>query len=230
MKQLICECLNLERLWYTTSSESRKCSRTFQNSAPRKGLEVQPGTRTSFGGLWEAAVKSLKLHLQKVLGESKLTFEKYYTVLTQVEARLNSRPLCPFPDSDDGIKALTPGHFFIGRPPEALPDSSLAYQPHSVLHRWQLCQALVRNLWRRWSDEYLIYPAKFTKWNFPNHNLQVDDLVCLHEDGLVPARWPLARVVAIHPGKDGLVRVVTVKTSKGTYKRPVTRVALILPH
>ena len=199
-------------------------------SSQRIGWKFNPERAPHFGGLWEAAVKSLKLHLKKVLGESKLTFEEYYAVLTQVEACLDSRPLCPLPDSDDGIEALTPGHFLIGRPLEALPDSSLAYQPHSVLRRWQLCQALVRNLWRRWSDEYLIHLAKFTKWNFPNRNLQVDDLVCLHEDGPIPARWPLDRVVAIHPGKDGLVRVVTVKTSKGTYKRPVTKVALILPH
>ena len=62
-----------------------------------------------FGGLWEAAVKSAKLHLRKVVGENKLTFEEYSTVLTQVEACLNSHPLCSLPDSDDGIEALMPG-------------------------------------------------------------------------------------------------------------------------
>ena len=77
-----------------------------------------PERAPHFGGLWEAAVKSFKTHLRKVLGEAKLTFEEYTTVLTQVEACLNSRPLCPLPDSDDGIEALTPGHFLIGRPLE----------------------------------------------------------------------------------------------------------------
>ncbi len=69
-----------------------------------------------FGGLWEAAVKSVKTHLRRIVGTVKLTFEELSTVLTQVEACLNSRPFAPLPDSDEGIEALTPGHFLIGRP------------------------------------------------------------------------------------------------------------------
>ena len=187
-----------------------------------------PERAPHFGGLWEAAVKSMKQHLKKVVGETKLTFEECCTVLTQVEACLNSRPLCPLPDSDEGLEALTPGHFLIGRPLEALPDSSLAYQPNSLLRRWQLCQALVRHFWKRWSSEYITHLSRFTKWNNPNRNLQVGDLVCLRKEDLFPTKWPLARVVAVHPGKDGLVRVITVKTAKGTYKRPVTKVTLVL--
>ena len=81
----------------------------------------------------------MKCHLRKIVGETKLTFEEHSTVLTQVQACLNSQPLGPVPDPDDGIDALMPGHFLIGRPLEALPDSSLVYQPNSLLRRWQLC-------------------------------------------------------------------------------------------
>ena len=188
-----------------------------------------PERAPHFGGLWEAAVKSMKLHLRKVIGENKLTFEEYSTVLHQVEACLNSRPICPLPDSEDGIDALTPGHFLIGRPLEALPDPSYVYQPNSMLRRWQLCQLLVRQFWQRWSNEYFAILRKFTKWNRPERNLQIGDLVCLHDEGPFPTKWPLARVVAVHPGNDGLVRVITVKTARGTYKRPVTKAALVLP-
>ena len=181
-----------------------------------------------FGGLWEAAVKSLKRHLQKVVGETKLTFEEYSTVLSQVEACLNSPPLCPMPDSDDGIEALTSGHFLIGRPLEDLPDSTLVYQPNSLLRRWKLCQALVRQFWQHWSREYLSTLARFTKWNHRSRNFQVGDLVCLREEELLSTKWPLAHMEAVHPGRGGLVRVVTVKTTKGTYKRPVTKVVLVL--
>ena len=51
----------------------------------------------------------------------------------------------------------------------------------------------------------------------------------LREDSLIPAKWPLGKVTALHPGKDKFVRVVTVRTATGTYKRPVVKVALLLP-
>ncbi len=98
------------------------------------------------GGIWEAAVKSMKTHLRRVVGDVKLTFEEFSTVLTQIEACLNSRPLVPLPDSDEGLEALTPGHFLIGRPLKALPDSSVTYpDSFSLLKRWQLCQTLIRH-------------------------------------------------------------------------------------
>ena len=69
---------------------------------------------------------------------------------------------------------------------------------------------------------------KFTKWHHPSRNASIGDIVILCEDGLVPAKWPLAKVTQVHKGKDGLVRVVTIKTHTSTYKRPVHKIALLL--
>ena len=77
-------------------------------------------------------------------------------------------------------------------------------------------------------SEYFVQLRKFSKWNIPSHNFEVGDLVCLYEDGIMTTKWPLARVVAVYPGRDGRVRVVSVKTTKGTYKRPTIKVAFIL--
>ena len=94
-----------------------------------------------FGGLWEAAVKIMKMHLRRIISNVKLTFEEMYTVLTQIESCLNSRPLVPLPPDDDGIEILTPGHFLIGRPLESLLDPAFSYRSMSILNRWYLCQA-----------------------------------------------------------------------------------------
>ena len=85
----------------------------------------------------------------------------------------------------------------------------------------------MQHFWKRWSAEYVKELLKFNKWNFSSRNLQVGDVVCVHEDGLVPTKWPLARITAVD---DGLVGVVTLKTHKGSYKRPANKIALLLPH
>ena len=70
-----------------------------------------PERAPHFGGLWEAAVKSFKTHLKRVTTNVKLTYEELSTVLTQIEACLNSRPLTRMYCNDDGVEALTPGTF-----------------------------------------------------------------------------------------------------------------------
>ena len=171
----------------------------------------------------------MKTHLRRVVSTHKLTFEEFTTVLTQIESCLNSRPLAPLQWDEDGIEALTPGHFLIGKPLESIPDPAFSYHTLSLLRRWHLCQALIHHFWQRWSAEYVSSLRRFTKWHHPTRNIQVGDIVVLQEDNMVPTKWPLAKITQVHTGKDGLVRVVTIKTATGTYKRPVVKVALLLP-
>ncbi|XP_062557503.1 uncharacterized protein LOC134222362 [Armigeres subalbatus] len=70
-----------------------------------------PPEAPNFGDLWESAVKSAKYHLKRTLKTAHLSFEEYATVLSQVEAVMNSRPLCLTSDPEAAI--LTPGHFFV---------------------------------------------------------------------------------------------------------------------
>ena len=181
-----------------------------------------------FGGLWESCVKSVKYHLKRVLSTVKLTFKEYTTVLTRVEACLNSQPLAALPCNDDGCDALTPGHFLIGRPLKALPDPAFSYRSSTLLRCWHLCQNLVRYFWKRWSADYLMSLRRYAKWHKPSKNLSIGDIVILNEDGMLPATWPLGRVVEVFTGKDGLIRVVNVKTKRGIFKSPVHKLAVLL--
>ncbi|GFY02620.1 integrase catalytic domain-containing protein [Trichonephila clavipes] len=81
-----------------------------------EGIEWKflPPRAPSFGGLWEALVKSIKYHLKRVL-----------TVCIQIEGILNSRPLCPLSSKSDDLNALTPAHFLIGRSMTSLVEPNL---------------------------------------------------------------------------------------------------------
>ena len=179
--------------------------------------------------MWEAAVKSAKTHLRRIGGDVKLSFEELTTVLTQIEACLNSRPLVYTKSPDeDGIEILTSGHFLIGQSMCSLPDPAFSYRSLSLLKLWDLCQNLVRHFWKRWSKEYLTSLNQYSQWCHQSKNLEVGDIVLLKEDGIVPTQWPLGRNVKVHPRKDILVHVITVRTCKGIYKRPVSKMALLL--
>ncbi len=125
-----------------------------------------PERAPHFSGLWESAVRSTKTHLKRVVFTVKLTFEEFTTILTQIEACLNSRPLTPASTADDdGIEILTPRHFLVGKPLSALPDSQFSYRSVSLLRRWNLCQCLVRHFWQRWFNEYLSSINKHNQWH-----------------------------------------------------------------
>ena len=123
---------------------------------------------------------------------------------------------------------LTPGHFLIGQPLLALPDDAFVYV-HSIssLRRWRLCQVLLHHFWKRRRTEYITQIGRFTRWHHPTRNITVGDIVLLRDDSPLPTKWPLARVTRVHPRKDGLVHVATIKTGTGDYT--VTTLALLLP-
>lgn len=49
------------------------------------------------------------------------------------------------------------------------------------------------------------------------------DIIMLDPDNLKRLDWPLARVTKVFPGKDGIIRIVKVKTAKGEFIRPIQR-------
>lgn len=62
--------------------------------------------------MWGVRVKKIKYHLRRILGNSKLTFEDFYTVLTHIEAILNSRPITKISSDPTNMQALKPAHFY----------------------------------------------------------------------------------------------------------------------
>ena len=56
----------------------------------------------------ESTVKSMKTYLRKVTANIKLRYEEASTILVQIEACLDSRPLTSVLTDNEGIEVLTP--------------------------------------------------------------------------------------------------------------------------
>lgn len=182
-----------------------------------------PPRAPHFGGLWEAAVKAMKRHLLIITQQLKYTFEEYSTLLAEIEAVLNSRPLTAVSSDPDDFTVLTPSHFLIGIPQtEPLERDYLDVQENH-LSRWQHIQKLKQHFWKRWQREYLQQLQGRVKWRSSDDNLKPSTLVLLIEDNTPSFQWPIARVLEVYPGEDGIVRVALIKISSNTYKRPIKK-------
>lgn len=186
-----------------------------------------PPSSPHMGGLWEAGVKSVKGHLMKVIGTQILTYEELYTLLTQIESVLNSRPLCAMSSNPNDLLALTPNHFLVFEPVTSLPDENLEGVALNRLARWQLIQQFLQSIWRRWHVEYLHTLQQRHKWYEKSPNLQINSLVLIKQDNLPPSQWCLGRIMELHSGTDGVARVATLRTKQGVLKRPTVKLCVL---
>ncbi|GFT54114.1 integrase catalytic domain-containing protein [Trichonephila clavipes] len=160
-----------------------------------------PPRSPNWGGLWEANIKSLKYHFKRVAGNSKFSYEELLTLITQIEAILNSRPLTPLSSDVDDLEVLTPAHFLIGRPITAIVEPSLLQCESNRLNVWQRITKSVQTIWKRWSLSYLNSLQQRKKWIVNKENLKLGDMVLIREENLPPCKWLLGRVLKYTWGK-----------------------------
>lgn len=117
--------------------------------------KFNPPASPHFGGIWESAVKSAKHHLTRVVRGMSLTLSELQTLLCQVEACMNCRPITPMSSDPNDLEAITPAHFLIGGPLMFHPEPLIEAREITALKRWKLVHGLLQNFWNRWYAEYI---------------------------------------------------------------------------
>ena len=173
-------------------SSSYSCSTQIVNTLAQEGTSwiFNPPSAPHFGGIWEAAVKSAKHHMRRVIGEKVLTFSELATFMCRINVINVNVP---------------PGK------------------------RWLLISHLAQHCWRRWSTNYLTSLQPRQKWRQQHLPVDVGDLVLIRSELTPPAKWSIARITAIHPGSDGITRVVDLRTVTTTLRRPIAKVVRLHP-
>jgi hypothetical protein len=180
------------------------------------------------GGLWEAGVKATKYHLKRVMSLTILTFEQLYSLIVQIEGILNARPLSPLSQNSNDLTPLTPSHFLIGRSPSYVPDFDFTHLPENRLNLYQHIQYMTQQFWKRWQIEYISELQQRRKWKSQSNTiLAVGTLVIIKENQVPVNQWKLGRILQLHPGPDGITRVVTIQLKTGISKRAVTKICAL---
>ena len=197
-------------------------------AAVKTTWKFNPPYGPNFGGLWERLIQSAKRTLFIILGCKRLSFDIFETIMVEVEAILNSRPLTNVADQPENEEPLTPNHFLIQRLYSSLPPGNFGDQQPASFKNWKHVQQLMNHVWRRLIKEYLPTLLKGRKWTDNNQPpLKLGDVVWVLKDLTPRGIWPLGRVVETSPGRDGEVRVAKVKTAYGSFVRPVAGLARV---
>ena len=94
--------------------------------------------------------------------------------------------------------------------------------------RYAYIQQVMDEWWKYWIDHFTPNLQIRNKWFKKRENVSIGDIVLLMDKLLPRGQWKLGIIDETFPGNDGLVRSVKVRTSDGSYNRPITKLTLLL--
>ena len=213
--------------------------RLFESETLKGALEVQsvtwdfiPKRAPWYGGFWERMIGLTKQAIKKTLGRAFITLAQLETVIVEVEAMLNDRPLTYVSSNFDDPEPLTPSHLLYGRRVRLVPypfnnpdelDDPDYLDADNMRKTVNKQTRLIEQFWTRWRREYLTSLRQFNQTS--GHNKQVirqGDVVIVHDDK-PRTQWRLAVVETLITGNDNLVRAANIRM--GTYRtsRPIVK-------
>ncbi|GFY48877.1 kelch-like protein 20 [Trichonephila inaurata madagascariensis] len=154
-------------------------------------------------------------HLEEIISSEDLFVDN------EVEACLSSLALSSKPSDPDDLSILMADNFRIEEPLTAVSDTDFF---SSKVNRLTITSrdSSPNSFWTRRIYEYVSRFQQCPKWFTHKSNLETENLVLIkHENPSLKSH--LGRIVDVFPGKGNCVRIESVKTSDGLFKRPVTK-------
>ena len=163
---------------------------------------------SNMGGVWERAIRSTRNILAGLLVEHGyyLNSDEFHTLLCEVEAILNSRPITSVSGDSGDPEPLTPNHILTLRSSVTVPPPGVFQQADLYMRRrWRRVQYLANLFWTRWKKENIVLHQTRPKWTATRRNIQVGNVVIV-KDSAPRNLWPLGLVTETESDDQGLVR------------------------
>ena len=191
-----------------------------------------PPYSSNFGGAWERLIRSARTILGGLIKSHGhyLNDESFRTLLVEVEAIINSRPLTVDAMSDPHSPLpLDPTNLLTMKSSVILPPPG-TFQKEDVYcrRRWRRIQHLSNEFWSRWRKEYLQQIQIRSRWQNKKRNMQVGDVVLVRDDNVVRNEWKMGVVEKVFASNDGMIRTVLLRRGNATYERPVNKLVLLV--
>ncbi|EPB76810.1 hypothetical protein ANCCEY_04092 [Ancylostoma ceylanicum] len=178
------------------------------------------------GGFYERLVGSVKACLKKVVQKQCLDIWTFETVLFEIEATLNTRPLIPVtvgqPDQNLVLRPidLINPHFRLGRLNNITPiryELSTNESYESLTSCYEDLRRTLDQFWDLWHKEYLAALAeknatRSSRRQAAKKSPQVGDVVLIRQENIARSMWPMGLVLELHRSKDGLSRSARLRT------------------
>jgi hypothetical protein len=187
-----------------------------------------------YGGFWVRLVGLTKEALKKMLGRTKLKFAEFRTIVTEIEAILNDRPITYVSSDLNDPQALTPSHLMYGDRLTPLPhnpaveeellDPTFGEKPSHLLDMFSRRQRILKAFWSRWQKDYLtsLRERHITCKEKFKPSIKVGDVVLVHNEG-PRIYWKLAVIESLIISPDVEIRAANIRTAEGKTNRPVSK-------
>ncbi len=201
----------------------------IQDAMSQRGIQwiFNPPAASHHGGVWERQIRTIRKVLTSVLKQQNLDDEGLQTVLCEVEAIVNDRPITKTSDDPNDLDALTPNHLLLLKTQAILPPGIFRKEDLYARRRWRQVQYLADLFWSRWTVEYLPQLQERQKWSKTHRNLQIGDVVLIVDHCAPRNSWMMGRIIKTMPDSNGTVRRVVVQTKTNALERPITKLCLL---
>ena len=199
-------------------------------------MEIQwrfnPPAASHHGGVWERHIRTIRDILHSLLREQHMKVarsdDQLHTLMCEIEATINSRPLTRQSNDPSDLEVLTPNHLLHPQNPVYFPPGAFNEKDIYAKRRWRQVQYMANLFWKRWLTEYLPLLQKRQKWLQSERNVQVGDIVLVIDNSAPRNSWAMGKVEKINVGNQGLVRSAMVKTKSSMLLRPISKLCLLL--
>lgn len=187
------------------------------------------------GGVWERRIGLVRNILDGLLLKNstiRLTHGVLVTLMAEVMAIMNARPLVPVSSDPETPEVLSPAMLLTQKASPVLAPPGDFELKDLYKTQWCQVQSLADCFGNRWRQEYLTTLQTRRKWKGEKPNVKEGHIVLLKDNQVKRNEWPVGIVVKAIPSDDKRVRKIEVKIVKQgsakTYLRPVTDVIVLL--